>query len=211
MVRLLKDAGAVPYAKTALPVTLLSFELTDGLWGICRNPHRLEYSPGGSIGGEAALLTLGDRIGIGSDTAGSVRVPAAWSGIYAIQCSLGRWPKAGVNTRLQVAILVRDFRPRFAAELLKLVAEHEVFRAAWHTWWDAKPPQFHIILSFTNASPALPHRAMRDAISGCGIPFLWNLLDYAAGVVPVSHVHAVQDTLPGRGKKAYKDELRISR
>lgn len=92
--------GAVPYAKTALPITLLSFESTNGLWGRCLNPHVPEYSPGGSTGGEGALLALGGRIGIGSDVAGSVRVPAAWSGIYALRCSTGRWPKVGMNTSM---------------------------------------------------------------------------------------------------------------
>lgn len=118
MVKLLKDAGmflsddfehvcsltsflgAVPYAKTALPVTLLSFESANALWGRCLNPHVPAYSPGGSTGGEGALLALGGRIGIGSDVAGSVRVPAAWSGIYSLRCSTGRWPKAGVSTSM---------------------------------------------------------------------------------------------------------------
>jgi Asp-tRNA(Asn)/Glu-tRNA(Gln) amidotransferase A subunit family amidase len=97
---LLTSLGAVPYAKTALPITLLSFESTNGLWGQCRNPHSPGYSPGGSTGGEAALLAHGGRIGIGSDVAGSVRVPAAWSGIYSLRCSTGRWPKGGVSTSM---------------------------------------------------------------------------------------------------------------
>lgn len=100
LLRILTRTGAVPYAKTALPVTLLSFESYNGLWGRCLNPHVPEYSPGGSTGGEGALLALGGRIGIGSDVAGSVRVPAAWSGIYSLRCSTGRWPKAGVSTSM---------------------------------------------------------------------------------------------------------------
>jgi Asp-tRNA(Asn)/Glu-tRNA(Gln) amidotransferase A subunit family amidase len=67
MVRILKDAGAVPYVKTNLPITLLSFESTNDVWGRCANPHNNKYSPGGSTGGEAALLAAGGgRIGIGS-------------------------------------------------------------------------------------------------------------------------------------------------
>jgi Asp-tRNA(Asn)/Glu-tRNA(Gln) amidotransferase A subunit family amidase len=67
MVRLLKDAGAVPYVKTNLPITLLSFESTNDVWGRCTNPHNSKYSPGGSTGGESALLAAGGgRIGIGS-------------------------------------------------------------------------------------------------------------------------------------------------
>jgi Asp-tRNA(Asn)/Glu-tRNA(Gln) amidotransferase A subunit family amidase len=101
MVRLLKDAGAVPFVKTNLPVTLLSFESTNDVWGRCTNPHNNKYSPGGSTGGESALLAAGGgRIGIGSDVAGSVRVPAHFSGIYSLRCSTGRWPKNGMVTSM---------------------------------------------------------------------------------------------------------------
>jgi Asp-tRNA(Asn)/Glu-tRNA(Gln) amidotransferase A subunit family amidase len=101
MVRLLKDAGAVPYVKTNLPITLLSFESTNDVWGRCTNPHNNKYSPGGSTGGESALLAAGGgRIGIGSDVAGSVRAPAHFSGIYSLRCSTGRWPKNGMVTSM---------------------------------------------------------------------------------------------------------------
>lgn len=101
MVKMLKDAGAVPFVKTNLPTTLLSFESTNDVWGQCKNPHNDKYSPGGSTGGESALLAFGgSRIGIGSDVAGSVRVPAHFSGCYSLRCSTGRWPKAGMNTSM---------------------------------------------------------------------------------------------------------------
>lgn len=101
MVRLLKEAGAIPFMKTNLPVTLLSFESTNDVWGRCKNPHNVGYSPGGSTGGEGALLAYGgSRIGIGSDVAGSVRAPAHFSGCYSLRCSTGRWPKGGMNTSM---------------------------------------------------------------------------------------------------------------
>ncbi len=100
MVRLLKAAGAVPYVKTNLPITLLSFESTNDVWGRCTNPHNPRYSPGGSTGGESALLALGGRIGVGSDVAGSVRLPAHWAGCYSLRCSVGRWPKSGIRTSM---------------------------------------------------------------------------------------------------------------
>lgn len=100
VVQLLKDAGAVPYVKTNIPITLLSFESTNDVWGRCTNPHNSKYSPGGSTGGESALLALGGRIGIGSDVAGSVRAPAHFAGCYSLRCSTGRWPKAGFATSM---------------------------------------------------------------------------------------------------------------
>ena len=77
LIRLLKDAGAVPFVKTNVPITLLSFESTNDVFGRTTNPHSKDYSPGGSTGGEAALLAYGgSRLGIGTDVAGSVRAPA---------------------------------------------------------------------------------------------------------------------------------------
>lgn len=94
-------SGAIPYVKTNIPITLLSFESTNDVWGRCCNPHNVGYSPGGSTGGEGALLAYGGgRIGIGSDVAGSVRVPAHFSGLYSLRCSTGRWPKQGMNTSM---------------------------------------------------------------------------------------------------------------
>ncbi|KAL8869305.1 MAG: hypothetical protein Q9174_004373, partial [Haloplaca sp. 1 TL-2023] len=101
IVKILKDAGAVPYVKTNLPISLLSFESNNDLWGRTTNPHNSKYSPGGSTGGESALLAYGGgRIGVGSDVAGSVRVPAHFSGIYSLRCSTGRWPKMGNVTSM---------------------------------------------------------------------------------------------------------------
>ena len=364
MVKLLKQAGAIPYVKTAVPITLLSFESSNSVWGVAKNPHNPKYSPGGSTGGEGALLALnGSRIGIGTDVAGSVRAPAAWCGVYSLRCSTGRWPKMGMNTSipgqdgvpavyspmartlddltyfaksfigmkpwevdytvhpipwrdeqytasvsakplrvglmtsdgvvppspaiaraldisssalrkagheivpipvnsfpasatpaygLQVssmllcadggqtyssllrtgeptdpgaaqlvfyaslpkpikylyflyvryirrdpiwASLLRYFGPLSAFQQWKWVAKREAFRATWFEWWDRPEQKFDFILCPVNATPALPHGAMRDAVSSCGYTFLWNLLDYTAGVVPVCKVDKETDRL----------------
>lgn len=77
LVRLLRDAGALPFVKTNVPVTLLSLESANDVWGRTTNPHGQAFSPGGSTGGEAALLAYGgSRLGVGTDVAGSVRAPA---------------------------------------------------------------------------------------------------------------------------------------
>lgn len=390
MVRLLKDAGAVPFVKTALPISLLSFESTNDVWGRCKNPHNPKYSPGGSTGGEGALLAFGgSRIGIGSDVAGSVRAPAHFSGCYSLKCSTGRWPKAGVDTsmpgqegipsvfspmartmmdlsyftrsiiqmkpwtydqsvhplawredmytqytekkKLRVGVmrtdgvvdpspacaralattvealqsqghkcfdltlppspyspydalviasqllnadgtatfrsffrtgewndpgaakmtfymslprpikylyylwvkyvrrdsvwagLLRDWHPKTAAQNWALVAKREAFKAVWFEWWnalnaesekvDGEGTEMDIILCPPNATPAVPHDGMATAVSSCGYTFLFNLLDYTAGIVPVTHVDPVKDSLPkgfstkklnGVAKGAYK-------
>lgn len=363
-VKLLKRAGAIPHVKTALPITLLSFESTNALWGIAKNPHNPKYSPGGSTGGEGAILALnGSRIGIGSDVAGSVRAPAAWSGTYSLRCSTGRWPKTGFNTsmpgqegipsvfspmartlddliyftksfigmkpwevdytvhpipwrndtyetaastkplrvgfmlsdgvvppspaiarglRLTVealkaaghevidipttafptkatpeqalqiasmllcadggrtyksffqsfewndrgaaqinfymslprpikymwylftryirrdplwASMLRYFHPLTAEENWQWASKREAFRSTWFDWLDQPQQSFDFILCPVNATPALPHGCMHDAVSSCGYTFLWNLLDYSAGVIPVTKVDALKDRL----------------
>ncbi|KAI4155324.1 MAG: hypothetical protein LQ340_001062 [Diploschistes diacapsis] len=377
LVKLLKDAGAVPYVKTALPITLLSFESTNDVWGRCSNPHNSAYSPGGSTGGEAALLALGGRIGIGTDVAGSVRAPAHFSGIYALRCSTGRWPKMGLSTsmagqegvlavaspmartlddlvyfskaiwgmkperydhtvhpipwreddyqaikkksRLRIGImrtdgvvdptpavaralhlvssalsaqghdlieitpppalssfssssasagsspctppspylglqlastllnadgcatflgpfrtfersdpgaaqlslyaslprilryvhylyvryvrrdpvwagLLRRFGAHSVAQQWALVARREAYRAAWHAWWRDRA-RLDLLVCPPFATPAVPHAGMRHAVAACGYTFLWNLLDYAAGVLPVTRVDAAADAV----------------
>lgn len=101
IVELLRDAGAVPFVKTTIPITLLSFESQSAVFGVTKNPHLPTHTPGGSSGGEAALLAMGgSRVGIGSDVAGSVRVPAHFSGIYTIRSSTGRFPRTGGGTSI---------------------------------------------------------------------------------------------------------------
>ncbi|KAK5069457.1 hypothetical protein LTR64_008138 [Lithohypha guttulata] len=367
LVRLLKSAGAIPHVKTALPITLLSFESTNDVWGVCRNPHNPKYSPGGSTGGEGAILAMnGSRIGIGSDVAGSVRAPAAWSGIFSLRCSTGRWPKMGMNTSmpgqegipsvfspmartlddltyftksfismkpwqfdytchpnlywrqdaydetmnketLRVGVmrsdgvvppspaiargleltisalrasghtiveitqdkfsenhkpldalriastllcsdggktyksffrtgewndsgarqlyfyasrlpslfryihylwvryvrrdpiwasLLQNFKHLSAQENWQWVAKREAFRSTWFDWLSKPEQSFDLILTPVNATPALPHNGMHDAVSSCGYTFLFNLLDYTAGVIPVTKVDKVLDKLP---------------
>ena len=96
IVRILRDAGAYPFVKTNVPITLLSFESASDVWGRTTNPYSAKHSPGGSSGGESALLACGgSRLGIGTDVAGSVRIPAHYSGIYAIKASTQCFPKGG--------------------------------------------------------------------------------------------------------------------
>ncbi|PSN65138.1 amidase signature enzyme [Corynespora cassiicola Philippines] len=375
MVKLLKEAGAVPFVKTNLPTTLLSFESTNDVWGRCTNPHNNKYSPGGSTGGESALLAFGgSRIGIGSDVAGSVRAPAHFSGCYSIRCSTGRWPKMGMNTsmpgqeaipsvfspmartlndltyftrsviqmrpwrydytvhplewraeveqefrekkRLRVGVmrsdgvvdpspacaraldqvaaalkaeghdvydvhppnpyealylasnlllsdggstflsffrtgewndpgakqmvfymqlprpvkylyylwvkyvkgdsvwagLLRNWHPKTAYEYWQLAGKREAYKNRFFNWWSDEA-KMDVMITAPNATPAVPHDGMHDAVSSCGYTFLFNLLDYSAGVIPVTHVDPAKDQLPagfnfkklnGVAKGAYK-------
>lgn len=351
-VRLLKDAGALPFVKTNIPMTLLSFESYNDVWGVTENPHVKGYTSGGSSGGESALIAAGgSRIGVGSDVAGSVRVPAHFAGIYSIKCTVSRFPKAGspgstpgqegvpsvqspmartlpdltyflksvidmkpwkydyavtempwkpatLPQKLKVGIMwtdgITDPSPacsralRLAVDALKAdghkivdfsapntlealnvgaqllcsdgvetatsgmwfgerndagVARIHwyahlpwVFRWIWYAWvkywrhdeiWATLVRDFHkltinerwalvyrreayrqlffdnwnksevdFVLTVPNATPALPHQGLFNSISSCLYTFLFNIVDYPAGIVPVTKVDEKADALP---------------
>lgn len=96
MVRRLRAAGAVILGKTNTPEVGL-YPFTEGeAFGATRNPWSLEHTPGGSSGGSAAAVAAGIVAGaVGSDGAGSVRIPAAWCNLVGLKPQRGRissWP-----------------------------------------------------------------------------------------------------------------------
>ncbi|PCH45088.1 amidase signature enzyme [Wolfiporia cocos MD-104 SS10] len=354
LVRLLRDAGAVPFVKTNVPVTMMSFECANDVFGTTTNPHGKGYAPGGSSGGEAALLAYGgSRIGVGSDIAGSVRVPSHYSGSYTIKASSSRFPHAGnpntsipgvkgvpasfspmtrtledletfwravmsmrpweydhsviptpwrevslpterpirwgvmwddgvvtpspackralteVVTTLKsrghdvvpidppspfeglklagqlvfadgakccvdpihfgefndpgvreavgmfraprffkrlyawylryirrdelYAQLVESWYEKTMPEYLMLVSKREAYRERWFEY--LKEQRLDFIITVPNALPAVPHGGMLEGWKSCGYTFLWNLLDYTAGIIPVTHVDQHRDEL----------------
>jgi amidase len=92
----LKAAGAIVLGKTNLPELALAFETDNLVYGRTNNPYDLARTPGGSSGGEAAIIAAGGSpLGIGNDTAGSIRLPAHFCGIAGIKPTTGRVPKTG--------------------------------------------------------------------------------------------------------------------
>ena len=92
----LRQAGAIPIARTNLPDLLFAFESDNLMFGATCNPYDLGRTSGGSSGGEAALIaSCGSPFGLGSDAAGSVRLPAAFCGIATIKPTSGRLPRTG--------------------------------------------------------------------------------------------------------------------
>jgi len=96
LVARLRAAGAIPIAKTNLPELLFAFESDNYIFGRTNNPYDVSRTAGGSSGGEAALIAAcGSPMGLGSDCAGSVRLPAAFCGIAGIKPTSGRLPRTG--------------------------------------------------------------------------------------------------------------------
>jgi amidase len=153
LVRLLKAAGAVIVGKTNTPEFGL-WPITEGeAFGVTRNPWNLDHTPGGSSGGSAAAVAAGVvPAAVGSDGAGSVRIPAAWSHLVGIKPQRGRLSPLpdkelfnGITTSGPLARTVAD-----AALLLDVLAgngDRAVFRAAA----DRTPPRLTIALSLRPA------------------------------------------------------------
>ena len=93
----LEAAGAVIVSRTNLHEFAYGFSSENPWFGPVRNPLDTETSAGGSSGGSAAAVAAGQvPIAIGTDTGGSVRVPAALCGVYGLKVTHGRIPLTGV-------------------------------------------------------------------------------------------------------------------
>lgn len=96
VVERLRAAGALILGTTNCPEFLMAYETANLLHGRTCNPWDLERTPGGSSGGEAAAIAAGlSACGLGSDSGGSVRVPAHFTGICSLKPTPGRIPGRG--------------------------------------------------------------------------------------------------------------------
>jgi len=126
VVRRFRAAGAVVVGKTNTP-EVGQWPFTEGAaFGTTRNPWNPGHTPGGSSGGSAAAVAAGlVPAALGSDGAGSVRIPAAWNHLVGIKTQLGRIPSApepepfhGLTVHGPLARTVAD-----AATLLDVAAD----------------------------------------------------------------------------------------
>ena len=91
LVQVLRHQGAIPFVKTNVPQTMLSWECSNPIFGLTTNPHDTSRTVGGSSGGEAALLAAGGSVlGWGSDIGGSIRIPSSMCGVYGIKPTFAR-------------------------------------------------------------------------------------------------------------------------
>ena len=92
----IKNAGAVVFGKTNVPLWSGDFQTFNEMFGTTNNPWDLARVPGGSSGGAAAAVACGmTSFEIGTDIGGSVRVPAAFCGVFGHKPSFGTIPTLG--------------------------------------------------------------------------------------------------------------------
>ncbi|TVY51642.1 putative amidase [Lachnellula cervina] len=96
ILQILWNAGAVFYARTTQPQTLMHLETSSNLYGVTTNPYNTTLTSGGSSGGEGALAGFkGSCLGVGTDIGGSIRSPAANCGVYGMKPTALRLPVLG--------------------------------------------------------------------------------------------------------------------
>lgn len=91
LVKRLREAGAIVLGKTNVSQLLIYIEADNQLYGRTNNPWNLTRTPGGSSGGEAAIIAAGGSpLGLGGDAGGSIREPAHFCGIHGLKPTSGR-------------------------------------------------------------------------------------------------------------------------
>ncbi|BEI86477.1 hypothetical protein CcaverHIS002_0607640 [Cutaneotrichosporon cavernicola] len=136
LVSALRDAGAVFFCKTNVPTGMLMGDTYNNVWGHTGNPYNTDYGSGGSSGGESTLLAMrGSPLGVGSDIGGSIRMPAAITGIYGLKGAAGRFPSLGCKSGLPGQEAVKGVQGPMSADLSSLELWSKVIVAAkpWET------------------------------------------------------------------------------
>lgn len=174
MVQELRKMGAVFYCKTSVPHTLMSGETVNNIIGYTWNPKNRNLTSGGSSGGEGALIGLkGSPVGFGTDIGGSIRIPAAFNGLYGLRPSSGRFPYEGMANSMdgQNSVLSVVGPLARSIQTVRLVAKSILAQEPWlhdplvHEipWRDYQEKQIlDLISAEQNGSPKLAFGIMKD-------------------------------------------------
>ncbi|MDA2806412.1 amidase [Nocardiopsis suaedae] len=160
----LREAGAVFTGKTTTPEIAWKGVTDSPVTGITRNPWDLSCTPGGSSGGAAAAVASGmGPMATGTDGGGSVRIPASFTGVYALKPTWGRVPHYPASAFGSLAHTGPITRTVTDAALMMDVMSRPDARD-----WGAMPPPAE---SFAVAVAAADVRGLRVAYS----PALWGI------------------------------------
>ncbi|KAL1647192.1 hypothetical protein SLS61_007510 [Didymella pomorum] len=208
VVDFLQSQGAIVLAKTNLPQSIMWGETNNPLWGLTTHPMNPAFTPGGSTGGEGALLAMqGSLVGWGTDIGGSIRLPGHMNGLWAFKPSQDEYYSADGGEDVRTAVLqggepfvpqIQKFIDRGPAISVyqywqvnkrKVAAQH-AYLEMWNNMRSASGRPVDILLVPTMAHPAVPHGRVTP---WTGYTKLFNLLDYPALSFPAGKVDKTID------------------
>ncbi|KAH0036688.1 amidase, partial [Aureobasidium melanogenum] len=177
--KLLLDLGAVLYCKTNVPQTMMTADSDNNVFGRTLNPSNLKLTAGGSSGGEGALVAMrGSVLGIGTDIAGSIRIPSICNGIYGARPSSGIVPFDGQQSPedpgmvgIEVVAGPMATSSRACSFFMKTIMSAQAWRydsSCLHLRWQgqqtSRKPRIGLVLDDGVYTPFPPvRRAIREA------------------------------------------------
>ncbi|KAH0359955.1 amidase, partial [Aureobasidium melanogenum] len=204
--KLLLDLGAVLYCKTNVPQTMMTADSDNNVFGRTLNPSNLKLTAGGSSGGEGALVAMrGSVLGIGTDIAGSIRIPSICNGIYGARPSSGIVPFDGQQSPedpgmvgIEVVAGPMATSSRACSFFMKTIMNAQAWRydsSCLHLRWQGQQlshkPRIGLVLDDGVYTPFPPvRRAIREAaqkLRDAGVDVVELRLPHVADAVGITY------------------------
>lgn len=177
LVQVLKDSGAVIFARTTMPQTGMALETVSPLWGRTLNPYNSRFGPGGSSGGDGALVAMRGApcAPIASDIGGSIRAPAAFNGLYGMRPSSDRVPRTGLVSQRMGQISIKASCGPVCHSMMdlkllaKLVVTHPTLPyepSCVAGFWNEVPPKRRLVIGIMSTDGVVePHPPVARALN----------------------------------------------